>query len=73
MSEMEPEVKDFLKKVMMAVFVAIGWMMINITAGIYFELMIIKNRVSTGNVIYYLFFLLSLAWLIRYYYRAWVK
>ena len=36
MSMMEPEVKDFLKKVLQSVFTGLLWMMINMIAGIYF-------------------------------------
>jgi hypothetical protein len=71
MSGMEPEVKDFLKKVLQSVFIGLLWMIVNMTTGIFFGLLFINDKISIGNIIYYLFLVISLAGLIWFYYRTW--
>lgn len=71
MDMMEPEVKDFLKKVLQSVFTLLLWMIINMVAGIYFGLLFINDKISIGNILFYLFLIISLLWLIRFYYRIW--
>jgi hypothetical protein len=71
MSEMEPEVKEFLKKIVSTVFTGIFWLMLNMTFGIYFGLLFIEDRIRIGNIIFYVFLLSSLFLLIRFYYRTW--
>lgn len=71
MSIMEPEVKSFLKKIVLSIFVGLFWLMLNMIIGIYFGLLFIENKISIGNVIFYLIFISSLALLIWFYYRTW--
>jgi len=73
MSQMEPEVKDFLKRVLWSFFFGLTWMMLNMTLGIYFNLLFVRDGISLANLLYYLFFLASLLLLIWYYYRTWKK
>ena len=71
MSIMEPEVKSFLKKIVLSIFVGLFWLMLNMIIGIYFGLLFIENKISIGNIIFYLIFIGSLAVLIWFYYRTW--
>jgi len=73
MSQVEPEVKDFLKRVVLTVFFGLLWMMLNMTLGLYFGLLFIDDRISVGNIIFYLFAAISLALLIWFYYKTWKK
>ncbi len=73
MSNMEPEVKDFLKKIVWSVFTGLFWLMLNMTIGIYFGLFFIDERIGIGNILCYLFLAASLAGLIWFYYRTWKK
>jgi len=73
MSLLEPELKDFLKKILQSFFAGLCWMMANMIAGIFFGLLFVRDRITTGNIIFYLFFLSSLIWLLRFYYRTWKK
>lgn len=73
MSSVEPEVKDFLNRVVRSLFLGLFWLLINMTLGIYFGLLFIDKQISLGNIIFYIFALLSLAGLIRFYYRTWSK
>jgi tellurite resistance protein TehA-like permease len=73
MSGVEPEVQDFLKKIVWSVFLGLLWLMLNMTMGIYFGLLFIEDGISLGNIIFYLFLLSSLAALIWFYYKTWKK
>jgi hypothetical protein len=67
MSGLEPEVKDFLKRIVWSVFFGLLWLMLNTTMGIYFNLLFVEDKIRIGNIAYYLFLLLSLAGLIWFY------
>ena len=71
MSSMEPEVKNFLKKIVSSVFMALLWLILNSILGIYFNLLFIETKISIGNIICYIIFVASLAVLILFYYRTW--
>src|SRR5579871_3707172 len=59
MSSMEPEVREFLKKIVLSVFVGLGWLTLNMTLGIYFNLLFIENKFAIGNLIFYIIFIAS--------------
>jgi NADH:ubiquinone oxidoreductase subunit 3 (subunit A) len=71
MSEMEPEARAFLKRVMQTVSVGLLFLLLHMTAGIYFNWAFFENSPGIGNIVYYLIFLTSLAALIYYYYKLW--
>jgi tellurite resistance protein TehA-like permease len=73
MSNMEPEVRDFLKRIVWSFFLGLSWMMLNMTLGIYFDLLFFRDGLRIGNILYYLFFVGSLSLLIWYYYKTWKK
>jgi len=73
MSGMEPEVKDFLKRVVWSIFFGLVWLMLNMTMGIYFDLLFIYEKITIGNIVFYLFALISLGLLIWFYYKTWKK
>lgn len=70
---MEPEVKDFLRRVVITVFVGLAWLFVNMTLGIYFDLLPVYGRPDAWNVGFYLFFIgtgVLYVWLLR---RMWKK
>ncbi|MER3498255.1 MAG: hypothetical protein C4308_06240 [Chitinophagaceae bacterium] len=67
----EPEVKKYLRKILYSIFYGLLWMSLNVLTGLFWEFAIINGRISTANILFYLFFLLSLAALLYYYYRVW--
>ncbi|MBI1781138.1 MAG: hypothetical protein HYR66_07175 [Sphingobacteriales bacterium] len=71
MSEMEPEVKRFLQKVVWTLSGALVWLIINMYLGIYKELGFPEGRVTVWNILFYCFALLSLVFLIIYFFRLW--
>jgi len=68
---MEEDAKEFLLRVVRSLTAALLWLLINMTLGIYLGLMIFVDSPSTANVIFYVWLLLSLAFLIRYLIRIW--
>ncbi|MGI8950076.1 MAG: hypothetical protein ACR2FN_00685 [Chitinophagaceae bacterium] len=70
---MEPEVKEFLKRIALCVFLTFFWLLINCTAGIMFNLAFIENKISAGNILFYLWLLLSFILLLFLYKKLWQK
>ncbi|HMO32778.1 MAG TPA: hypothetical protein PKE63_09630 [Lacibacter sp.] len=71
MSGIEPEVRDFLKRVLQTVSMGMVFLLLHMTFGLYFNWAFFEGSIRTGNVVYYVIFLASLAGLIYYYYRLW--
>ncbi|RYZ31011.1 MAG: hypothetical protein EOO10_00670 [Chitinophagaceae bacterium] len=69
---MEDDARAFLLKVVRSLSMALTWLFINMTLGIYNELMMFDDKPTTGNIIYYIWLVLSLAFLIRFLVRTWV-
>jgi len=68
---MDPEIKKYFKKILNSFFIGLLWLFIIATSGLYFELGFVDGRLQWYNWIFYIFFLLSLAFLIRIYYKIW--
>ena len=51
MSDMEPEVKKFLQKVVSSIFLGMTWLTLNMTLGIFFGLLFVNDRLTVGNLI----------------------
>lgn len=68
---MEPEIKEFLVKVIKSLSIAILWMLLNMTLGIFFDYGFIHSSVSMANILFYIFLLSSLSALIWYLLRIW--
>jgi hypothetical protein len=73
MDLLEPDLKEFLKKIIQSVFVGLGWMMVNMIAGIFLGWMFVGERLTAGNIIFYIFLIGSLILLVRFYIRIWKK
>jgi hypothetical protein len=71
MSEMEPEVQDFLKRIVQTISVSMLFFLLHMTAGIYFNWAFFEGTPNIGNIIYYFVFIISLAGLIYFYYWLW--
>jgi len=71
MSGMEPEVKNFLSKIVTSLSVGLLWLLINSTIGIYFNFAFFENKPTPGNYIFYVWFLVSLFFLIKLYRKIW--
>ena len=73
MSQVEPEVIAFFKTIISSVFLGLFWLLINLTLGIYFGFFFIDGKISIGNILFYLFVLISFVFLVRYYIKKWKK
>lgn len=71
MSEMEPEVKQFLKKVVWTLSGAMVWLTLNMYLGIYKEMAFPETKVTAWNIFFYCFSASTLAALIFYFFRLW--
>ena len=71
MSEMEPEVRNYLVKIAVSISAVLLWMLLNVTIGIGFNYAFFTKTPTTGNIIYYGLLLLSLILLIRFLIRKW--
>ncbi len=67
----DPEVKKFFVKILNSIAWGLCWMIACATAGIYFELGYISGRPVIYPVIFYALMLISLFFLIRYFYKLW--
>lgn len=68
---MEPELREFFRRIIQTVSVGLIWLMINSTAGIMFDYAFIHGKVSTGNILFYSWLLISGALILRYFIRLW--
>jgi uncharacterized SAM-binding protein YcdF (DUF218 family) len=70
-SGMDPEVKRYFLKIVNSFSIAMLWLLIFMTAGLYFRLGLINDQIEWYNITYYIFVFASLVWLLFYYKRVW--
>ncbi|MBG9375434.1 hypothetical protein I5907_04265 [Panacibacter sp. DH6] len=70
---MEPEVREFLKRVSMSLGIGLFWMILNSTFGIMFDFAFIHDSVTVGNIVFYIWFIASFAFLLWFIVRLWKK
>ena len=70
-SGMDPEVKKYFQKIINSFSLALLWLLIVSTAGLYFGLAVVRHGLQWYHIVYYLLSLASLVLLIRYFYRTW--
>lgn len=66
----DPEVKKFFIRIINTISMGLLWLLTAVTAGIYFK-MGYRTDQPWIMVLYYLALLISLFFLIRYFYRLW--
>jgi len=67
----EPEVKDFLRRVMQTVSVGMLFLLVHMTFGLYLNWGFFEEQITLGNIVYYIFLLGSFAGMIYYFYLLW--
>jgi len=70
---MEPEVREFLKRISLSLGLGLMWMILNSTLGIMFDFAFIHGSISLGNILFYAWFVLSFAVMLWLYVRLWKK
>jgi FtsH-binding integral membrane protein len=68
---MEDDAKEFLNKVVRTLTIALLWLMINMTLGIYNRFLIFEDGPTIGNIIFYIWMIISLVLLIWLNYKIW--
>lgn len=68
---MEPEVREFLVKIMQSISMGLVWLLINMSIGIYYGYAFFEGSPMMSNYIYYIAFLASLIALILYLKKKW--
>ena len=71
MSEMEPDIKNFLSRVLSSLSVSLLWLLVNSTIGIGFNYGFFENKPSLANYLFYIWFLISLYFLVMYLIKKW--
>lgn len=72
-SGFEPEVRDYLRRILWSLILGLIWLMVNMTIGIFLEWMFFEGRPKLGNIVFYLFFLATLVWYLWVLRRMWKK
>jgi membrane protein YdbS with pleckstrin-like domain len=67
----DPEVRRFFKKIINSLSFGLLWMMSMATAGIYFKLGTTESSPLYAVILFYTGAVISLFFLLRYYYRMW--
>jgi len=67
----ETDIKQLLVRVLQTISMGVLWALVNTTLGIYFSFAFYDTKPTIGNYIYYLFFLVSLGFLLAYYKKKW--
>ena len=70
---MEPEVIAFLKRVAFSIFLTFCWLAFNVTVGLRFNLAFAEGAVSLGNVLFYIWMVISFIALLVYLLKLWSK
>ena len=68
---MDPKIVEYLKRIIKTISMALLWMSINVWFGIKDNYAFIDRKISTANLLFYIWFLLSLISLFYYIYKIW--
>lgn len=68
---MEPDVRDFLVRILQTISMTMVWLLVNMSFGIYFDFAFFEHKPSFGNIIFYSWFLASFVALIYYLKKKW--
>lgn len=69
----EQDAKDLLKRVVLSIFLGVVWLLVNMTLGIYFDLLPVNGRPDLWNIGFYIFFAGSGTLYGIFLYRTWKK
>ncbi len=70
---MEPDVRNFLSKILSSISTTLLWMLINSTVGIGFNYAFFEGSPSLSNYIFYVWFVVSFVFLLGYLLKKWSK
>ncbi len=67
----EPDLKEFFFKIIRVVTALVVWAIITMFFGLYLEWGIVYGRFNVFNIIFYIWFVISLTGLVYYFYKIW--
>ena len=70
---MEPGIREYLIRILNTLSLALVWMAIDSTAGIMYDLAFVHDHITLGNVLFYIWFFLSLGAYLWWVIRLWSK
>jgi hypothetical protein len=70
---MEPGVKKYLLRILNTLSVGLLWLALNSTIGIMYDHAFIHEHINTGNILFYIWFVISLAAFLWWVIRLWSK
>ncbi|OYZ01985.1 MAG: hypothetical protein B7Y37_05150 [Sphingobacteriia bacterium 28-36-52] len=70
---MEPGVREYLLRIINTLSVGLFWLAINSTAGIMYDHAFFHGSITTGNIIFYIWFISSFILLLRWLIKLWSK
>jgi hypothetical protein len=68
---MERKVVIYLKRIVKTISIMLVWMIINTRLGINSNYAFFEDKITTANVLFYLWFVISLAALLFFFYKLW--
>jgi hypothetical protein len=70
---MEPGVKQYLIRILNTLAMGLLWMATNSTLGIMYDFAFVHEHVTTGNILFFIWFAISLAAYLWWVIRTWRK
>lgn len=70
---MDSKLIQYLKRIIKTIFVGLLWMAVNVRVGVMGGYAFADNTLTTANIIFYLWFILSLIALLYFFYSVWKK
>lgn len=67
----DPAVRVYFKKIIRSFIAGLLWMISMVISGLYFKAAVIEDGIQWYNVVFYIVFLVSLVWLVRFFYKCW--
>lgn len=68
---MEEDAVAFLKRISKSILIGVVWMGINSTLGIMYDYAFVHDKISLGNILFYIWFIISVPLMIWLYIRLW--
>ncbi len=72
-SIVEPGVREYLIRIVNTLSVGLLWMAINTTAGIMYDYAFVHEHITIGNIVFYIWFIISLILFLWWVIRLWSK
>lgn len=70
---MDPKLVQYLKRIVKTIFVGLLWMAINVRLGVMGGYAFAEGDLKISNIIFYIWFVISLAALLFFFYKVWNK